>query len=440
MGRRIQSQWRMLFIGAGMLLLFICSPSSIQGAGQAEKRESFFSNWFLQFGADWTLQKPYGHAFSQSFSKGSSYGLEVAVGRLFTRELSFRGKATWDNGLIDSRAEWLAPFNQPGVNHDRGGFVSVVGDALFNLNSIFGRLDSTRPWNISVFLRAGGVYNFGADKGSPLIGIGLSNSFRISELWGLYADVACNGVSSGFSMDPSASTGIGSGSNMYFTLDVGATYRLGGKSSQDFGRGNARNSFRDRSFWRNWFLQMGMDMTLLNPCEKDFRNVFPDGYTTGVDLSLGKWFSPLAGVRGRLNIENFLIENKKLKWLPYDEEKHKSSYDGGGCILACFDFLFSMKHAILGYRQNDLWDLYAFPRMGLGRNVSISSMSPLVGAGVGCTYRFSKIWSLYFDTAYEGITSEYFDGISWSGPTGAAFNGIWDINLGVQLNIGEFGF
>ena len=404
------------------------------------EKEPFLTNWFLQFGADWTLQKPYGYNFSQSFSKGSSYGLDLAVGRRFTRELFFRGKITWDNGIIDSRAEWLAPFNQPGVNHDRGGFVSVVGDAMFNLHHIFGKLDSTRPWNVSAFLRAGGVYNFGADKGSPLVGFGFSNAFHISDAWGLYADVAYNGVSSGFSMDPSTATGLGSGSNMYFTLDVGVTYLLGDASYQGFGQHCTRNSFRDRSFWRNWYLQMGADITLFNPVEMDFKDVFPDGLSSGLNFSLGKWFSPLVGVRGRLNLENFLIENKGLKWLPYDKEQHTSCYDGGGCIMSYIDCLLSLKHVVFGYDQNELWDFYVFPRMGLGKNVSLDSMSPVVGVGIGCTYRLDRLWSIYFDSAYEGITSEFFDGISWSGPTGARFNGIWDFNFGVQLNVGELDF
>ena len=403
--------------------------------GDTVKRKSFWDNWFVQLGADMTVQKPYGHALKDALGKGTSFGVDVAVGKRFTREVALRGKLCWDNGIIDSKAEWLAPFDQPGVNHDKGGFLSFVGDAMLDLHNVIGEYREDRVWNAQLFVRAGGVYNFGCDKGSPLIGVGLANQFRLSDKWGLYADVAYNGVSSGFSMDPSTATGVGSGSNMYFTLDMGVTYRLGGSKRQGFGKETAANSLRGGGFWKNWFLQFGADMTLYNPCEKSFGDVFPKGVATGLDIAVGKWFSPEVGARGKVNLENFLFENKKLEWLPYDEEKHTSNYDGGGCMMAYLDVLLSVKHILRGYVENERWDMYAFGRMGLGKNRSIDSLSPVVGAGIGATYRFNSLWSMYFDTAYEGITSEFFSGVSWSGATGGRFNGIWDFNVGVQLDI-----
>ena len=433
-----------MVIGLCALASCLCTYAQVDGTGCCQrpaacedtvKRKSFWDNWFVQLGADMTVQKPYGHALKDALGKGTSFGVDVAVGKRFTREVALRGKLCWDNGIIDSKAEWLAPFGQPGVNHDKGGFVSFVGDAMLDLHNVIGEYREDRVWNAQLFVRAGGVYNFGCDKGSPLIGVGLANQFRLSDRWGLYADVAYNGVSSGFTMDPSTATGIGSGSNMYFTLDMGVTCRLGGSKRQGFGKETAANSLRGGGLWKNWFLQFGADMTLYNPCEKSFGDVFPKGVATGLDIAVGKWFSPEVGARGKVNLENFLFENKKLEWLPYDEEKHTSNYDGGGCMMAYLDVLLSVKHILRGYVENEKWDMYAFGRMGLGKNRSIDSLSPVVGAGIGATYRFNSRWSMYFDTAYEGITSEFFSGVSWSGATGGRFNGIWDFNVGVQLDI-----
>lgn len=425
----------MLYKTKKVLISVLTLASCMAADAQTDSTKTFWDNWFVQFGADMTVQKPHGHAFKDALSKGTSFGVDVAVGKWFTREVALRGKLCWDNGIIDSRAEWLAPFNQPGVNHDKGGFLSFVGDAMLDLHNVFGEYREDRMWNAQVFLRAGAVYNFGCDKGSPLIGLGLANQFRLSDKWGLYADVAYNGVSSGFTMDPSTATGIGSGSNMYFTLDMGVTYRLGDPKRHRFGKEISVNSFKSGGIWRNWFIQYGVDMTLYNPCEKSFKNVFPDGVTMGLDFAVGKWFSPLVGARGKINLENFLIENKNLKWLPYDEEKHKSNYDGGGCLMAYCDVMLSAKHILMGYVEDEKWDMYAFGRMGLGKNRSIDSLSPVVGAGIGTTYRLGRHLSIYLDTAYQGITSEFFSGVSWSGATGGRFNGIWDINLGLQVKI-----
>ena len=425
----------MLYKTKKVLISVLTLASCMAADAQTDSTKTFWDNWFVQFGADMTVQKPHGHAFKDALSKGTSFGVDVAVGKWFTREVALRGKLCWDNGIIDSRAEWLAPFNQPGVNHDKGGFLSFVGDAMLDLHNVFGEYREDRMWNAQVFLRAGAVYNFGCDKDSPLIGLGLANQFRLSDKWGLYADVAYNGVSSGFTMDPSTATGIGSGSNMYFTLDMGVTYRLGDPKRHRFGKEISVNSFKSGGIWRNWFIQYGVDMTLYNPCEKSFKNVFPDGVTMGLDFAVGKWFSPLVGARGKINLENFLIENKNLKWLPYDEDKHKSNYDGGGCLMAYCDVLLSAKHILMGYVEDEKWDMYAFGRMGLGKNRSIDSLSPVVGAGIGTTYRLGRHLSIYLDTAYQGITSEFFSGVSWSGATGGRFNGIWDINLGLQVKI-----
>ena len=45
--------------------------------------------------------------------------------------------------------------------------------------------------------------------------------------------------------------------------------------------------------WNNWFVQMGMDMSLQNPYGHDFSCVFPNGKTFGIDAAAGKWFSPI---------------------------------------------------------------------------------------------------------------------------------------------------
>lgn len=420
-----------------LTVITLCTSilSGAQELSDSTRSTSLWNNWFLQFGADMTVQKPYGYPVRDALKDGMSVGVDVAIGKWFTREIGLRGKLNWENGIIDSKAKWLAPFNQPGVNHDKGGYVSFVGDIIFDLHNLIAGYKANRMWNANVFLRAGAEYNFGCDKGAPLIGVGWGNRFRMSNNWGLYTDIACNAVSSGHTMDPTTATGTGSGCNMYFTFDVGFTHSLGGCKHQGFGSDVPINTFKGKGIWQHWFLQLGADMTLYNPCEKSFKDVFPNGNTFGLDIAVGKWFSPEIGLRGKINIENSIIENKSLTWLAYDNKKHTSCYDGGGCLMLYLDGLLSVKHILMEKVEGEKWDMYAFGRMGLGRNCSIQSWSPVVGAGIGCSYRFADRWSVYADTAYEGITSEFFDGVSWSGPTGAGFNGIWDFNVGVQFDL-----
>lgn len=57
------------------------------------------------------------------------------------------------------------------------------------------------------------------------------------------------------------------------------------------------NGVVTNSFWDNWYGQVGVDMWLQNPYGSNFKNVFPNGKTFGVDVALGK-ITPEFGIRG----------------------------------------------------------------------------------------------------------------------------------------------
>ena len=56
----------------GVVALFVLLVS--QMCAQRAATNPFWDNWFLQFGADMTLQNPYGYDFSKVFPNGKSYG------------------------------------------------------------------------------------------------------------------------------------------------------------------------------------------------------------------------------------------------------------------------------------------------------------------------------------------------------------------------------
>ena len=70
------------------------------------------------------------------------------------------------------------------------------------------------------------------------------------------------------------------------------------------------------TLWQNWFVQAGLDMSLQNPYQCNFSEVFPKGKTFGVDVALGKWFTPHVALRGKVNWENGLsiFKNNHLEW------------------------------------------------------------------------------------------------------------------------------
>ena len=193
------------------------------------------------------------------------------------------------------------------------------------------------------------------------------------------------------------------------------------------------------SIWGNWFVQAGLDMTLQNPYGCNFSQVFPKGKTFGLDVALGKWFSPHVAVRGKVNWENGLplFENKHLEWVGPAEDP-TSNIDEGGIVILSVDCPVSVKNIFMDYDPDQKWNFYVFPRAGLGCNLAISSSSPLVGVGLGGTYKVKGRLSVYADMAYQVITSEFTGGVSGTGMSVAAgSNGFFDFNVGVQIDLGK---
>lgn len=202
--------------------------------------------------------------------------------------------------------------------------------------------------------------------------------------------------------------------------------------------GQARTEGEQRpligSFWKGWFVQAGVDMTLQCPYGKDLSQVFPKGKTFGLDVAVGKSFSPEIALRGRINWENGFppFENGHLEWVG-PPGRNGINMDEGGYVAAYLDVMLNIHNLFLGYDETRKWEAWIFPRAGLVSNRATKSGSPMVGAGFGATYRLNNRWSLYSDMAFQMTTSEFTGGV---GPTGMSvstgFNGFVDFHVGIQ--------
>ena len=412
----------------------------------------FWHNWFVQVDLDMSLQNPYGYDFSKVFPNGKSFGMDVAVGKWFAPQVGVRGKFNWENKLPmlkNDLANWLAPFDQPGENRRKGGYIALYGDLLVNMHNLFGTYRADRTWNLSLYPRIGVNYNFGVSKGSLLAGIGLLNTYRLSDRWSLIGDIAYIMTGSGFvGANESGGTGTGSNSNGYFSIGIGAQVALGRLNHGDRAtdsRMNQHTSPHDSSeksgvltngVWDNWFVQVGADMSLMNPYGCNFSKVIPKGMTFGLNGALGKWFTPEFAVRGRVQWENGLIPNNSVEWVA-PPDNPKENYKHGGFATAALDVMLNMTNAIAGYRPDRKWHTSAFLRMGVITQFSEGSGSPLMGVGVEETYRLNDRLSLFGSAAYQVSTSEGM-GYSTTGmEVAAGSNGFFDIDFGIRCEIGS---
>ena len=203
------------------------------------------------------------------------------------------------------------------------------------------------------------------------------------------------------------------------------------------------------SFWSNWFVQGGVDMALQNAAltRKWAKGVFPNGKSFGVDIAVGKWFTPGLGLRGKLLWENGIIKSDHQnyggtagphQWVP--------NYDDGGYAAVHGDVMFNVSNMLLGYNENRVWNVIPFARAGVMRSFQYQQYNPALGAGVENTFRINKLLSVYVDVAYTfttdrflGVHNEYSPGQE-VGDDDANHHGIITTDLGLQFNLGKSTF
>ena len=387
---------------------------------------SFWDNWYGQLGVDMTLMNPYGTNFANVFTNGKSFGVDIALGKWFTPEFGIRGKLNWENGIFkNDNAIWLEKADQT-----HGGWISIVGDAMFNLHNLFGDYNPNRKWNLSVYPRMGLLVSL-KKEGSPMIGFGINNTYRLNDRWSLYADIDYQGVSS--ALGYMAETGTGH--NGFLDINVGVQLDLGYNRFDKASKKPVRykHAVVNNKFWDNWFAQIGFGMSLLNPYGYNFSNVFPNGKSFGINMGLGKWFTPEYGLRAGFNWQNGVIGNNHFSWMD-TEGKPGSNHDGGGWGAAYLDAFLNLHNLIQGYEAGKKWNTIVFPRVGLNSNLETRSASPLIGMGIEQTYKLSQRLKLYADFVYQVTTGEMMDNNTGNG---SGSNGWFDFNVGVQYELGQ---
>ena len=329
-----------------LLITFLCP----QGMFTQEKEQidsinpvvtnSFGDNWYGQVGIDMSLLNPYGCNFVNVFPNGKSFGVNVGLGKQFTPVFGFRGYFKWENGMFSNdEAKWLSK-----AESKKGGYIMLAGDVMLNVHNLLGEYNPQRRWNLMLFPRMGALMCLQSGVGSPVIGLGISNTYRLNNKWSLYADVSYQFVTSalGFGTD------TGSGNNGFLDLNVGAKFDLGYNRFKRASHPPYRSEHyvTINPFWHNWFIQAGLGMSLLNLYGTNFTNVFPNGKTFGINLGLGKWLSPEFGIRGGLNWQNGIVGNKHLSWLD-PEGKPGGNHDGGGYGAVYMDVFFDLHQFLI---------------------------------------------------------------------------------------------
>lgn len=229
------------------------------------------------------------------------------------------------------------------------------------------------------------------------------------------------------------------------TLLLGAVWAFAASAQAPSASAHETATRHSFSLREGWFVEAGLDMTVLNPYNKAFSETFTKGRSEGISGAFGKRFSPEVALRFRMNWENGLpiFRNKRLEWIPPVDPENgylSTNMDEGGALFLYMDVPVSLPNLIGHYRPERRWDVLLTPRAGLGSNVGLGSWSPYVGLGCGFTYDLTRRVGLYADLTYAGITSEFVSGVPGAGTgmsVSTGFNGIISLHAGVRVNLGK---
>ena len=429
-----------LFLWIASCSLSVFAQEENQGDSNAVVTNSFWDNWYGQVGVDMNLLFPSGHSAKDVFPNGKSLGVNIAVGKWFTPEFGGRFKVVWNNGILSNDYNsWLQPYGVPGENHRKGGFLNFIWDVQVNMHNLLGNYIPDRKWDLILAPRAGGWWDIGTSKGCPILGVGIINTYRLNDKWSLYVDAGYQFVAS----INGVASGTDHGGNSFAEFNVGVQYDLRKKNRDGkWKRIGEVNKNKDgvalNHFWDNWFVQAGLGMSLQNPYGTNFANVFPNGNTLGINLGVGKWFSPEAGVRGGVNWQNGMIPNKQAHYLD-SEDGTMLNYKKHGFVSIYADLFLNLHNIIGGYDKNRSWNAIVYPRMGLAENFSSSyEECPILGIGTEHTFTISERMKLYADASYQVTTGGFLDRrFAGEKNKGLSHNGWFDINVGIQYDLGK---
>lgn len=190
---------------------------------------SFWSNWFIQVGADWNAWysgQEHGQDLATSpFKKfRSNPGVSVAVGKWFTPGLGLRTKLSgiWGKNVTDD-------------NNDGNGnkYWTLNEHVLFNLSNMLCGYNPNRIWNFIPFAGAGVTRSMSYNTYAMNYSVGILNTFRVSKKVGINFELGWDrleGDADGCDYS-NGNRGWDSHDNKLYA-EVGLTYNLG-KASWD---------------------------------------------------------------------------------------------------------------------------------------------------------------------------------------------------------------
>ena len=190
---------------------------------------SFWSNWFIQAGADWNAwysSEEHGHGLDRSpFKKfRSNPGASLAVGKWFTPGIGLRTKL---QGIWGKQVD--ADWNDK-TNEGNGNKYWVLNEhIMFNLSNMLFGYNENRVWNLIPFAGGGIARTMTYDMYAMDLSAGVQSTWKLSKHLNVYLEAGWNRIESDIDGGSTATDdrrGWDSHDNNFYA-EVGLTFNLG---------------------------------------------------------------------------------------------------------------------------------------------------------------------------------------------------------------------
>ena len=189
---------------------------------------SFWSNWFIQVGANWNAfysNEEHGVRGDADLSNSpfekerSSLGAAIAIGKWFTPGIGLRTKFNAMDGksVISTNAD-----------ANKIKYWNLQEQALLNLSNLLCGYNPTRVWNFIPYFGVGVARNCSYNTYELVGSAGILNTFRVSKRVAINLDLGYNLCGDDFEgMEYAWGRNLDAAHDRWFTAEVGLTLNLG---------------------------------------------------------------------------------------------------------------------------------------------------------------------------------------------------------------------
>lgn len=206
-----------------------------------------------------------------------------------------------------------------------------------------------------------------------------------------------------------------------------------GATAQDYEVPASKHGVATNSFWANWYVSAGGEFIASYPSQG--RAVGGSPFTTkrgtfGVDVAVGKWFTPGIGLRTKF----------QGVWAKSVVASHLHPAYNYWNIHE--DVTFNLTNLLKGYDERRIWNLVPYAGVGVGRNMSANRYEITYNLGLLNNFRLSSRFSAFVDLGFMAAAGS-FDapaGDDWArfgALQGRHYDKFFTVGVGVTYHLGR---